>query len=237
MVRAATRRTSAPFHLGLFALSAFALACGSTAAPTPTAKPQHVELASPAPAPELAATPAAEPPTPVAELEAPVAERAAREALAPAQAGSIDDLLQGALSASPSPKSKGEGTIGLGTIGTILHGSGSGGMGRVARGQGAMRMSRTANRFGVELSRERYAHIDEPGFLRVQDQPLSTFSVDVDTASYSNLRRMLREGQRPPEDAVRIEEMINYFDYDAAPPSGSDPVAIHTEVSARQGRS
>jgi Ca-activated chloride channel family protein len=99
---------------------------------------------------------------------------------------------------------------------------------RYGRGVGALAM-RSAS---VEPSRERYAHIDEPGFAHTKDQPLSTFSVDVDTASYSNVRRMLRDGQRPPADAVRVEEMINYFDYDAPPPSGSAPIAIHTEVSS-----
>ncbi|MDT4952869.1 MAG: Ca-activated chloride channel, partial [Acidobacteriota bacterium] len=61
---------------------------------------------------------------------------------------------------------------------------------------------------------EGYSHIDENPFLEVARAPLSTFSIDVDTASYSNTRRFLKDGQLPPKDAVRIEELINYFSYD-----------------------
>jgi Ca-activated chloride channel family protein len=65
----------------------------------------------------------------------------------------------------------------------------------------------------------------------VKEHPLSTFSSDVDTASYSNARRFLHEGRLPPKDAIRVEEWINYFSYAYAPPVGDAPVAIHTEVS------
>lgn len=65
-----------------------------------------------------------------------------------------------------------------------------------------------------------------------RDNPLSTFSVDVDNASYGNLRNFINNGQLPPKDAVRIEEMINYFKYQLPEPKGSDPVAISTELSA-----
>src|SRR5207248_722772 len=65
-----------------------------------------------------------------------------------------------------------------------------------------------------QFNTEEYGRIDENPFLRVADNPLSTFSVDVDRAAYSNVRRFLRDGQKPPRDAVRIEEMINYFTYD-----------------------
>jgi len=86
----------------------------------------------------------------------------------------------------------------------------------------------------LDLSNEGYAHVEESGFVQVQDTPLSTFSVDVDTASYANVRRMLRSGQLPPSDAVRIEEMINYFDYSYPAPTSTSkhPIAVHTEVSA-----
>lgn len=79
---------------------------------------------------------------------------------------------------------------------------------------------------------ESYAAIDENAFLSVQANPLSTFSIDVDRASYSNIRRFLNEGRLPPKDAVRIEEMINYFPYSDVAPSGEHPVAITTEVIA-----
>jgi Ca-activated chloride channel family protein len=78
---------------------------------------------------------------------------------------------------------------------------------------------------------EEYGTIDENPFLAVAANPLSTFSVDVDRASYSNVRRFLLNGQLPPRDAVRIEELVNYFPYAYAAPSGDDPVAIHAEIA------
>ncbi len=78
---------------------------------------------------------------------------------------------------------------------------------------------------------ENYASINENGYKQVSKQPLSTFSVDVDRASYSNIRRFLNNGQMPPADAVRIEEMINYFDYDYDQPQGDDPFSIHPEIA------
>ena len=80
---------------------------------------------------------------------------------------------------------------------------------------------------------ENYADLPPNPVQRVAEQPVSTFSIDVDTGSYSNLRRMLSWGQRPPKDAVRIEEMLNYFDYgDAAPAARAQPFAVHTELAA-----
>lgn len=81
-------------------------------------------------------------------------------------------------------------------------------------------------------STELYDRVIDNPFLTVSANPLSTFSVDVDTASYSNIRRMLRAGQLPPADAVRIEEMINYFHYDDAPPKDGKPFATHIEVAS-----
>ena len=82
------------------------------------------------------------------------------------------------------------------------------------------------------LNTEAYSRIDDNPFHRVATAPLSTFSVDVDTASYANLRRFLRDGQLPPKDAVRIEEMINYFSYDYPQPAKGEPFSITTEVTA-----
>lgn len=79
---------------------------------------------------------------------------------------------------------------------------------------------------------ESYKSIAENGFKTVNSEPLSTFSVDVDAASYSNVRRFINSGQLPPADAVRIEEMINYFHYNIAGPTNNEPVAINTELSA-----
>ncbi|MCE2573875.1 vWA domain-containing protein [Motilimonas eburnea] len=82
----------------------------------------------------------------------------------------------------------------------------------------------------AESNRENYASIEEQSVKRVIDEPVSTFSTDVDTASYTNARRFLTNGQLPPSDAIRIEEFINYFDYDwPRPNSLSEPLAIDTE--------
>jgi Ca-activated chloride channel homolog len=78
---------------------------------------------------------------------------------------------------------------------------------------------------------ESYDHIDETGFKEVSSNPLSTFSVDVDTAAYSNLRRFIQKGQKPPKDAVRIEEMLNYFTYEYKKPKEGEPFSVSTELS------
>lgn len=78
---------------------------------------------------------------------------------------------------------------------------------------------------------EDYSPINENTFHAATDQPSSTFSIDVDRASYSNMRRFLNNGELPPADAVRVEEMINYFDYRYKAPTGKDPVAIYTDMA------
>lgn len=95
-------------------------------------------------------------------------------------------------------------------------------------------MSSLPNAHGYNVSRdeESYAHSDENSFKYARLAPLSTFSIDVDNASYSNVRRFINNGNLPPEDAVRVEEMINYFKYDYLQPTGKDPVNIITQVSA-----
>jgi len=79
---------------------------------------------------------------------------------------------------------------------------------------------------------ESYATVAENGFIRVSQEPLATFSIDVDTASYSNVRRFLTQDQMPPADAVRIEELINYFTYDYPRVSGSHPIGTTMAVAA-----
>lgn len=79
---------------------------------------------------------------------------------------------------------------------------------------------------------EDYDGITENRFRKVTDEPLSTFSIDVDGASYSNVRRMINYGQMPTEGAVRVEEFINYFKYKYPQPTGNDPFSINTEMSA-----
>ncbi len=83
----------------------------------------------------------------------------------------------------------------------------------------------------TEHNTEEYARIYENPFLSAMTNPLSTFSIDVDTASYSNARRFIQSGQMPYPDAVRIEEFINYFTYDYQEPEGEHPFSLSTEVS------
>lgn len=80
-------------------------------------------------------------------------------------------------------------------------------------------------------NREGYAPITENRFLKTTENPLSTFSIDVDAASYSNIRRFINSGRFPPHGAVRIEEMINYFRYDYARPEAGQPFAVHSEIA------
>ena len=79
---------------------------------------------------------------------------------------------------------------------------------------------------------EAYDRIEDNPFKSVLDNPLSTFSIDVDTASYANMRRFLNQNQLPPKDSVRIEELINYFNYDYPSPNGPHPIGVYTEVAS-----
>ena len=103
------------------------------------------------------------------------------------------------------------------------------------RGAGSVsRNYRTKNSYTLNTSRETYKAIDEGGFKKTAKDPVTTFSADVDRASYSNVRRMLNYGQKPHKDAVRIEELINYFDYDYASPAegGKTPLKATTTLSS-----
>ena len=82
------------------------------------------------------------------------------------------------------------------------------------------------------MNAEEYKEIAENSLKTVSENPLSTFSIDVDAASYSNMRRYINKGELPPADAIRTEELINYFTYDYPQPTGNDPVKITTEVGA-----
>lgn len=88
-----------------------------------------------------------------------------------------------------------------------------------------------ADNADFEQNDEEYNYISENGYTAVSSAPLSTFSADVDTASYTNVRRMIDDGMDVPPDAVRIEEFINYFDYDYTDPADGEPFAVHTELS------
>ena len=82
----------------------------------------------------------------------------------------------------------------------------------------------------ARMNMEEYGRIQENGFKSVADTPLSTFSIDVDPASYSNMRRFINRGELPPADAIRTEELVNYFSYDYPKPTGNDPVKITVEA-------
>jgi Ca-activated chloride channel family protein len=95
----------------------------------------------------------------------------------------------------------------------------------------SIQVSSYINNLPIE-NRENYQHFDDNGVKLVSSSPLSTFSIDVDTASYSNMRRMLNQGILPPHDAIRLEEMINYFDYNyPIPQSTAQPFSINTELA------
>jgi Ca-activated chloride channel family protein len=130
--------------------------------------------------------------------------------------------------AAPSRETKSK--AGLGTSGTGYGGGGLALRSRAASAPispGAM-VAQMAN---PEMNTERYAHAADNTFQLTKDSPLSTFSIDVDTASYANVRRFLRDGTLPPPDAVRIEELVNYFSYEYPEPRADDPVSVTTEVA------
>ena len=82
------------------------------------------------------------------------------------------------------------------------------------------------------LDNEKYAHLDQNGIVQVAEHPVSTFSIDVDSGAYANVRRMLKAGQLPQQDAVRVEEMINYFGYDYPLPQDENvPFSVTTEMA------
>ncbi len=87
-------------------------------------------------------------------------------------------------------------------------------------------------RYRQDFDTATYDHVTENPFLPAASNPLSTFSIDVDTASYANVRRFINSGSLPPKDAVRVEEMINYFSYDYHEPEGDKPFSIDLDATA-----
>lgn len=125
------------------------------------------------------------------------------------------------------------GSGGLGLSGIGEGGGGYGvGLGRLG---GSHKTSSPAVRAAsamVPSSGESYARVGDSSFVDVKTAPFSTFSVDVDTASYSNSRRFLMSGSLPPRDAIRVEEWLNYFAYDYPKPAANQPFSVTTEVTA-----
>jgi len=99
-------------------------------------------------------------------------------------------------------------------------------------GNGFKKIEKTKVKNEIGTDNESYSTINENEFKAVKSSPLSTFSIDVDRASYSNIRRFINQGQKPPVDAVRVEEMINYFSYDYPEPEGDHPIAVYSEIAA-----
>lgn len=112
----------------------------------------------------------------------------------------------------------------------IARGTASSPVTRRLRGQPGSGVGTTDNDTLTRLNREGYDRIEENPFLAVRDNPLSTFSADVDRAAYGNMRRYLGQLDRPPADAIRIEELVNYFPYSLPEPRGTDPLSISTDV-------
>lgn len=136
-----------------------------------------------------------------------------------------EDAAKPALMAPPPPSAVGRKTMQK-SIGSSGKSKGRG-MGL----QAPMPMPANGEMF-VDFNTEAYDRIYENKFFMVGNKPLSTFSIDVDTASYSNMRRFLNNGNLPPKDSVRIEEMINYFNYDYPQPKGSDPFSVNVEIAS-----
>ena len=231
--------------VGLVALSLLGGGCSTTQSagtaersrePSQVATRGDSVTAAPKPAP-LASGPT--------QTEAPREEAAPEPAAPPPMAEAAEKKKDS--SASPAKAAAPSGIGGLSLKGSGMGGGGMGiGSGRLGGSHTGPRARIQANSVlapppapttapverDAEMNTENYAHITENPFLAVKSQPLSTFSVDVDTASYSNSRRILAEGTLPPKDAIRIEEWVNYFSYDYAKPTGNAPFAVNTEVTS-----
>jgi Ca-activated chloride channel family protein len=164
-------------------------------------------------------------------------DSAAIPAQAEANASPVTTPRTEALAGSADPRSASSGgsagTMGRGAIGhgaMVGAGAGYGSVQGNFSGPLVMRPP-TPRPDASGFNREGYGEIDENPFEPATQKPLSTFSIDVDTASYSNVRRFLGAQQMPPRDAVKIEELINYFSYEYPSPTGEHPFAVHTEVS------
>jgi Ca-activated chloride channel family protein len=118
----------------------------------------------------------------------------------------------------------------IGTLGFVILAAACGGGSFYAK-EAALAAQPAAPGEAFAQNAESYDEIRENDFRTVARRPLSTFSIDVDTASYSNVRRFLNQGAFPPKDAVRIEELVNYFSYDYPEPKGHEPFSVTSEVS------
>ncbi|HEY6081513.1 MAG TPA: von Willebrand factor type A domain-containing protein [Polyangiaceae bacterium] len=219
--------------VGLIALSLLAGCSQTQSSPERANLPVGTRAAAETTAPPLASDPVADDKR---EDAAPM-EAKATPPVAPLAAPKLRMKSNLAGPTSPAPAAQGMGLSGMGQGGGGMM-KGQAGLGRLGGAHAArspvLAPSPTAARIerDAEMNTENYAHIADSPFLAVANQPLSTFSIDVDTASYSNSRRFLAQGALPPKDAIRVEEWLNYFAYDYAQPTGDAPFAINTEVTS-----
>jgi secreted protein with Ig-like and vWFA domain len=199
-------------------------AAGAPARPAPAA-------AAPSESPDPAATVAppisAAPRSPAVAADAPIVARELEE--------SVSDEIKVSEAASGRRGAVYGGGVGVGNATPRQAFSLSDGLqGELRRDKSAAGPGRDDRITGVPLEREgreQYGRFQEHRFLNVADRPLSTFSIDVDTASYTVVRRFLTAGQLPPPDAVRIEEFVNYFRYSYPRPAGDEPFAVALEAA------
>jgi len=170
------------------------------------------------------------PPTaPLASAPSPV-PHATATALAPTAALGTRERKDGAFSAAVQVPAGVEGGVSGGLVGGVVGGLPT----QPPLGLALARMTGPADvyRGPADFHTEAYDPIRDNPFLAATANPLSTFSIDVDTASYANVRRFLAQGQLPPKDAVRVEELLNYFRYEYPEPGGETPFSVTTEVAA-----
>lgn len=236
------RPTTVLRTLPLSAALLLAGACGSSGPTTSDVVAKHLEPSDTESKPAVASSqPSEVSPKEVSEQDGVIPEA---EPAAPAKPDMTPQGVEEEKSEVASSRAK-EGSVGLGGLNG---GMGKKGMATGAGGRGAIakpkprRMDRSLSKHqmvhmgppppeSLTKSAEEFDRIEENAFVAVADDPLSTFSIDVDTAAYANVRRYLSDGVLPPVDAVRIEELVNYFSYDYPAPVGQ-PFEVDTEVSA-----
>ena len=126
---------------------------------------------------------------------------------------------------TPTPPAYQSPAAGMARPGAVAGGAAGGAGGGGGQGRGGQ-----VAPIGPGFNREAYAHIESNTFKLTSSDPLSTFAADVDTASFTNVRRFLSKGELPPPDAVRVEELVNYFRFPYQPPAANRPVSITTDV-------
>lgn len=199
------------------------VAARAGAEPTREASRPEPAVAVSAPATESVRAPSTRGALPEKKGDAPARDSGdPHDVLATGSSNAAPELLRQSISARPARDARRSGLVGS-AVGSVV-----GGSGEMAH---ESRRALAASAAPLDLDREAYAASADTDFTRVVESPLSTFSIDVDTASYANVRRFLQRGQLPPPGAVRIEELVNYFPYAYAEPQGDAPFSVNAEVS------